>query len=343
MATIGAHYFRACTRGAERLGHDRERLLAAAGHTPAEVAQPGWRGSVESMALLVRAIWSTLDDEHMGCTGHAVRSGALVTMVEFAMGADTVLEALERGIRFYRLLTDQLETRLEAQGDDVAVTVTLRRPDLDPDHYFTEFWMITWHRLASWLAGETIAISLAEFTYLRPDAYFEEFKYLFPCTHRFEQSACRLHFERAPLLRPIARTEADRRDMALRAPLDFMTIPSSDRSLARKVRRLLSSPASAPFGPLRLAEIATELQMHPVALARGLRREGTSVTQITENLRRDLAMSRLERGNATVESISAELGFVEPRSFTRAFRQWTGVSPLRFRRNRQAGATEALE
>jgi AraC-like DNA-binding protein len=235
-------------------------------------------------------------------------------------------------MQFYALLTDAVQTSLDAQGDDMALTVSFRRPEYDPDHYFTEFWMITWHRFASWLAGGTIAITFAEFAYPRPGAYFEEFKYLFPTRHLFNQPACRLHFERAPLLGAIARTEADRQAMIARAPLDFMTIPSSDHSLTRRVRRLLAPSAGATFVPAQLDQIAAALGLHPVALARALRREGTSLTRITENIRRDLAITRLQRGGATVEAIAAELGYAEARSFTRAFHGWTGSSPLRFRK-----------
>jgi AraC-like DNA-binding protein len=333
MPSIGAHYFRVCTGGAERAGLSRPALLRKAGLVPQEMLAAGWRGSVQSMSLLVREIWAATGDEHMGCTGVPIRPGALAMMTELAMHAPTVLAALQKGIAFYALLTDAVETRLDAEGDDMALSVAFRHPEHDPDHYFIEFWMITWHRFASWLAGGTIAITFAEFAYPRPDAYFEEFKYLFPTRHRFDQPACRLHFERAPLLGAIARTEADRQAMIARAPLDFMTIPSSDHSLSRRVRRLLAPSAGAPFVPAPLDQIAAEIGLHPAALARGLRQEGTSLTRITENIRRDLAIARLQRGGATVEAIAADLGYAESRSFTRAFHHWTGVSPLRFRKN----------
>jgi AraC-like DNA-binding protein len=74
-----------------------------------------------------------------------------------------------------------------------------------------------------------------------------------------------------------------------------------------------------------------------VLLARRLRAEGTSLSAIVENIRRDMAIARLTRRGATIDRIAADLGYAETRSFTRAFRQWVGESPLRYRARRAAG------
>lgn len=332
MATIDAHYFRVCTRGAERQGHDRADLLAAGGVTPEMADTPGWRGSVESMSRIVRAVWHALDDEHMGCTGQRVRTGALATMTELAMRGENVLDGLAKGIAFYRLLTDAVDTSLEERGDRVVLTVRFAHPECDPDHYFTEFWMITWHRLASWLSGETVGVAAAEFRYDRPLSYFSEFAHLFPAPLRFNRSDCALHLEKGALRNAIVRSESDRREFAARLPLDFMTIPSRADSMADRVRRLLSPPAGQRFEPMPLEEMAGVLGVSALSVQRALRAEGTAYRRIVESVRRDLAIAHLRRGNATIEAIAAELGYAEPRSFTRAFRQWTGTSPLRFRR-----------
>ncbi|SDD29267.1 AraC-type DNA-binding protein [Sphingomonas sp. YR710] len=337
MATIGAHYFQVCTRGAERAGVDRDMLLHAAGIDPDAADRPDWRGSVEAMSLLVRTIQATLDDEHMGCTRRRVKSGAFAMMTELAIQADTVLAALAKGIAFYDLLDTGMATRLDISDDHVVLHVAAHDPAADPDHYFTEFWMIIWHRFACWLAGETIALELAEFDYARPDEYYEEFKYLFPTRHRFRASGCRLHFDRAPLMGAIIRTASDRREMVATAPLDFMTIPASDHSMARRVRRLLTPTAGAGFEPATREQIAERLNISPVLLARRLRAEGTSLSAIVENIRRDMAIARLIRRGATIDRIAADLGYAETRSFTRAFRQWMGESPLRYRTRLAAG------
>lgn len=326
MATIDGYYFWVCTKGAERAGKRVSELVTGTGLNPADFAAPGWRGSAEAMALLVRNIWAALDDEFMGYTGKCVRRGSFAFACELALEGADVADGLTRAARFYNLLDAGIATQIAATKEGLEIEVRFDRPERDPDHYFSEFWLIIWHRLACWLAGETISLLSAEFDYPRPHAYFEEFKYLFPCRHRFDGEARRIVMDAHALHAPVRRTAGELEAMLAAAPLDIMTIPASDASVARQVRQYLTR------GPdLTLDELAHETGLSPHKLRRLLRAEGTTLATIRENVRRDKAMRLLARGNATVEAIAETLGYAEARSFTRAFRQWTGRSPSAWR------------
>ncbi|MDP9082587.1 MAG: AraC family transcriptional regulator [Pseudomonadota bacterium] len=330
MATIDSYYFRVCTKGAERRGMDIAALLRCVGLDPARLADPTWRGSVEAMARLVRAIWQLLDDEFMGYTLRPVKFGAFELMGQLAFDSESVFEALEKGTRFYNVVSSDIRTDLEVIDDEVRIAVTFNEASLDPDHYFVEFWLIIWHRFACWLAGETITLTAAAFNYAKPIGYFEEFKYLFPCRHRFKQPACEIRLDLRLLRGPVKRTKAELAQMSARAPFELMTIPASNHDLAPQVRMLLRHRDA--FRPYRAAEIADLLGIETDTLRRRLRREGSSLTLIAEATRRDIAVRRLLASNSTVEEIADALGYAEARSFTRAFRGWTGFSPSQYRR-----------
>jgi AraC-like DNA-binding protein len=326
MATIDGYYFQVCTKGADRAGIAMHDLVHGTGLNPEDFAVPGWRGPAEAMALLVRNIWASLDDEFMGYTGRCVRPGSFAFACELALEGADVADGLARAARFYNLLDAGIETRIGATAEGLEVAVRFGQPARDPDHYFGEFWMIIWHRLACWLAGETISLLSAEFDYPRPQAYFEEFKYLFPCRHRFDGGARRIVMDAHALHAPIRRTAAELEAMIAAAPLDIMTIPASDASVARQVRQLLTR------GPdLTIGELAAETRLSPHKLRRLLREEGANLVTIRENVRRDKAVRLLTASNATVEAIAEALGYAEARSFTRAFRHWTGRSPSEWR------------
>jgi len=55
--------------------------------------------------------------------------------------------------------------------------------------------------------------------------------------------------------------------------------------------------------------------------------EHTSFQRVRDTLRRDVAVSALARGDASIEALSERLGFSEPSAFHRAFRRWTGATP----------------
>lgn len=333
MATIDSHYFKVCTRGAKRKGIDTAALYAQAGIKPELLTTPGARESIEKMAVLVRSIGKAMNDECMGFIPTPIRGGSFAIMTEYAYHSETVLEAIQKGLAFYRLFTDDIVAALD-EGDDGVLTLTskFRRPKLDPDHYFMEFWLILWHRLACWFAGETIPLLAAEFSYPRPQHYFDEFNHLFPCKQTFNADECRMHFHAADFLTPVRRSKKELTALIAKAPLDLMTIPASDRSMSRKVYVVLRPWETGVFKARTADEVAAQIGISSTVMRRALRDEGTSFQRICEEIRSDLACSKLRASQDSIESITADLGYLETRSFTRAFRHWTGMSPSEFRR-----------
>lgn len=326
MATIGRYYFRVCTRGAEAQGQNAGALLRLAGVDPSSLGEAGWRGDVAAMARLVRAIVAATGDEFMGFAAAPMRPGAFAFAASLACEGETVRAGIGRAIRFYNLAARGIETRISDGAGQVRISAHFAELGRDPDHYFGEFWLMIWHRLSCWLAGETVPLVRAAFAYARPD-YFEEFRHLFPCQHRFGAGGTMIAMDARALARPVARDAAELEAMIAVAPLDIMTIPARDDSLAHRVRAILvDDPA------LDGESAAATLAMPPERLRRALRACGTSLSGIREGIRRDAATRALSRGNRSIEDIAAELGYAEPRSFTRAFRAWTGASPSEYRR-----------
>jgi AraC-like DNA-binding protein len=72
--------------------------------------------------------------------------------------------------------------------------------------------------------------------------------------------------------------------------------------------------------------------MSAQTLRRRLHEEGTSFRSVIEGIRRDLSLRQLLKTKKTVSTIAASLGYSETRAFTRAFKQWTGMSPRDYRK-----------
>lgn len=327
MATIDRHYFSVCTEGYRKQGGNPRLLLKKVGVDPANLDNTRWRGSVESMAKLVRIIWQEMQDEAMGFTEHITPAGSFAFAAELALEGEFVADGLQRAIRFYNLANSSIHTTMSKTAHGVSVTVEFSNPKKDPDNYYSEFWMIIWHRLACWLAGETLSMLSAKFDYSRPSSYFEEFKYLFPCQHKFNTAKRSFLFDNHILHAPIRRTHAELLTMIAEAPLELMTIPASDGSLFRRVRQLLVQDPSATA-----ERIASQVKRTPDQLRRQLKKEGQKISTIREFVRRDMALQWLQSSNRSIETIAEDLGYAEARSFTRAFRAWTNLSPSEYRK-----------
>jgi AraC-like DNA-binding protein len=75
--------------------------------------------------------------------------------------------------------------------------------------------------------------------------------------------------------------------------------------------------------------IASRLGMSTRSLQRKLAQYDTSVSQLVNSVRRDLAMALLIEGNMRVDEIGLRIGYDDPKTVFRAFRRWTGTSPRR--------------
>ena len=79
--------------------------------------------------------------------------------------------------------------------------------------------------------------------------------------------------------------------------------------------------------------VAARLDMHPKALSRGLAALGTSYREVRDGLRYALAARYLRRSRLSIEDVALRLGYSEASAFHRAFRRWSGRSPLEYRRS----------
>jgi AraC-like DNA-binding protein len=83
---------------------------------------------------------------------------------------------------------------------------------------------------------------------------------------------------------------------------------------------------------LSLQEVARDLGTSVRTLRRRLADQGASYRQLTDELRRDVAIGYLRETDLTVEDIAYALGFSDAANFRQAFRRWTSATPQQFRR-----------
>ncbi|MBA6097067.1 MULTISPECIES: AraC family transcriptional regulator [Pseudomonas] len=78
--------------------------------------------------------------------------------------------------------------------------------------------------------------------------------------------------------------------------------------------------------------VAGPLCMTPRTLRRRLIDEDTTFLKLCDEVRYALAREFLREYVLSVEQISARLGYIDPTSFIKAFKRWTGETPLSYRK-----------
>jgi len=98
------------------------------------------------------------------------------------------------------------------------------------------------------------------------------------------------------------------------------------------LRQALALIADELAGPLRLADVAARLDLHPVHVARTFRRLlGTSVGEHVARARVLRACELLRGTHATITDVAAATGFADHAHLTRTFRRLTGLTPSAYR------------
>ena len=93
--------------------------------------------------------------------------------------------------------------------------------------------------------------------------------------------------------------------------------------------------AQMKLGRCGLERTADLVGMHPRTLQRRLAEAELEYTELLAEVRFEEALRLLYDTRIRMVDIAGELGYTDSANFTRAFRQWTGVSPSHYRRLRQ--------
>src|SRR5262245_32761286 len=107
----------------------------------------------------------------------------------------------------------------------------------------------------------------------------------------------------------------------IRVPSDFVA----------KVTRMVVSMLSTGDG--NVERVADRLGVSRRTLQRRLRDCGAVFNDIVTNTRLELSSLYLGDASLTLTEVAFRLGYSDLSAFSRAFRRWTGRSPIRFRRD----------
>ncbi len=273
--------------------------------------------------------------------GFPIRHAERITSSDFdlvgfaCMTRATLGEAIQQAARFARVWSDV--GGWQYRQDDRLATLELSLDDAErfavrcgSESFIAE--MIQGGRL---LTGVCYVPEVVRFRHARPlDT---------TCHERFFGGAIEWGAERTEIVidRELLALPLLRAEPALAAFFEAQAsellarLASAESTVRHKLREVLATELRG--GVPALETVAPRMAMSPRTLRRRLHDEGTSYHQVLEELRRELAKRYLAEPGVPVGAVGFLLGFSEPSAFHRAFKRWTGSTPLGYRR--AAGVT----
>lgn len=163
-----------------------------------------------------------------------------------------------------------------------------------------------------------------------PPAYAEIYEPFFQVPVAFNQPGDALEFDRGLL---DLRLEGDFPSLHLQAALlveQRMSRMPQRQGVAGGINELFTRRPELLTASIE--KTAAALKLHPRNLQRQLQSEQTRFADLQSEARFRAALD-LMRNTQDLEQISEQLGFSDRRSFTRAFKRWSGMTPTAFRRS----------
>lgn len=246
-----------------------------------------------------------------------------------AMTADTVAQALELVERFISLRIMGFAVRLEREGDQAHLyleTDLTLQPLRDG---VVAGLMIGLGQMAQVVTGETL-FGVADID-IPENPRFEVLHYALPAQIHFNRPYNRISFDASYLDLPLVMADSASMQLAVeQCERELVAIGLINR-FVRQVRDLIHQEGE---GFRSVEAVADALHMSERTLKRQLAQEGTTFSDILEDIRRQMAVRLLDGNEQSIERIAEELGYSDVANFNRAFKRWTGTTPGQYRRTR---------
>ncbi|OCC23548.1 hypothetical protein MB02_10230 [Croceicoccus estronivorus] len=314
-------YARAFLESAAKYGLSRDALCS-------RPVVPGGRYGPMELAEISRKAKLVSGDEFAGLTPNAVRAGSFELMCEMATLSSTLEDALCRAFRFYSVVTSDVSFRLESEGVDASILMTIETDSSDPHHVLGEWWLLFWHRFSQWLTGEEVVIEEIEFPH-QPEVDVSAYCEVMGSSIRFGARQIRLSFPVVVLDRPVVRDLEDLKTFLTPTSVDLAN--EGRLGLAEALRVKLQAHLQRDQRMPKLEVLAEEFGMCGQTVRRRLEAKGLSYRELKAEVRRKVAMRCLKDGDMPIREVSQRAGFAEPNGLSRAIRSWTGVSPSSYR------------
>jgi AraC-like DNA-binding protein len=318
-------------RWAERLveewADERDRPALRAELRAAQTSDGDARVPYALAAGLWERVAATQGDPDFGLSfAQRVTPRDLGVIGYFASTASTLGGALDRALRFHRLLKDPSE--IAVTTDAAAVRVVEGPPPGEAPYprHLAEAILATYVVLGRQWTGAPLAAAAVRFRHAAP-ADTRAHERIFGCRPAFGAAANELVLPGEAALLPLGTADAALgRYLEPVAQASLSALPAGDPLLADLSRAIL---AALPDGYPSIDRLAKKLGLSARSLQRRLEDRGTRYQDVVDSVRHEAAERLLADPSVSVAEVAFLLGFSDASGLTRAFRRWTGHAPRR--------------
>ncbi|HTN34664.1 MAG TPA: AraC family transcriptional regulator [Marinobacter sp.] len=247
------------------------------------------------------------------------------------LSSPTFGEGLRRAQNYQRLLSDAANTGFFIDGDNACMVLDTASDEVQRLRHFNECFiqgLITFFRSVT---NDTFRPSRIEFEHTR-EVNQDYVAKVFGCDVVFGADENRLYFSTSLLEHPSPHAEPELLDLHERFASEQVA-RLEKKDIVGQVERIIAELLDS--GEVTLDAVATRLGIKPRTLRTRLTEAETSFNQVLADFRYRLARQLLATTDESIDEIVYLTGFSEPSTFYRAFKRWSNMTPIEYRKTAQ--------
>ncbi len=329
--TVGSPIVKELLEGAELKGYSAEDILKRFGLPVELLTNPKFRVSTLKLSEFSDSLVSLLKDEAFGTLAQPMALGTWEVLFRASLSARDLQESLVSWKNTCNLLKHSVTVDLEIDDHQGSIIFDCESaPGITGNNPF-QTQLLAVHRYHCWLTNEFIPIEKVEVTHPEPD-YYDEYRtayYGAPIFYNQQRNA--LTFSAKSLALVCNRDKEEFEQWIQNRSAQILMLPRHSSSISTKIRWWIEKVLREGRDPLQL-DAAEYVGLTPQTLRRRLAKDGQTFYQLKEETRRDVSIHLLKESDLSVEQVAFQIGFSEASTFIRAFKKWTGMTPLTYRR-----------
>ena len=264
--------------------------------------------------------------------GESLQVAALGVVGELIRHSRTIGEALTHAASFAHLITDLFEIEVTRSGQAFSIHLVSNQnhpnESLPVLRQMMDFFMAFVLHEVDGLVLEKICPTVVTLPFEETNR--NEYERVFRGSAIQNSTDFKLKFVGRYWGDPILTADYELQGIFLRKVSAMNDAFQKKQGFSDRITRFLLT--NAYLGVPTLDAIAANLNVSSRSLQRKLQEEGVTYQQLTDSIRKSLALHYLESGRYPVKEVSYILGYNELSAFNRAFRRWTGTTPVSYQK-----------
>lgn len=318
-------------QGMENLGIDASEVLNRIGLSYQQIQAKDLRTPHSAQRLFWESIEKVSGDPEIGLHLGEHLPVFRGQVIEYLfLSSPTFGDGLTRALNYQRLISDAVQAAL--QEDETGATY-LSNPGLTSSiHHLIVAVVLGVIKFFKYITEDAFVPLVIHFDFPEPEQ-LDEYQRVFGCELKFSQKETRLYFSKDVLDTPSLHAEPELLKLHEQLASEYVA-KLEKQDFVGQVNRIIGELLES--GNANLETVAERLEIKPRALRTRLSDVDTNFNQLLADYRCNLAKRLLAKTEESIDEIVYLTGFSEPSTFYRAFKRWTDLTPIEFRKMKQA-------